>query len=240
MLSSGPGSNLILCDGVDASQRDYYRVVSPRSHAGDHYVRVASVLYMKTWASQHTRKRIMMDPLYANFVMVGKDDPKMLGQKYGKTFLSYSLNQIQSNAEHWYCLALDLKVHLVWMIDYLYEDPYLKHEKCHQQLMKALAELLQLSDPTWEVGITSTWLRRTFPVRQADNCSCGAIMQATIKHCARSFEAPFHMEKHTSSLRNNLFLEDVNSDFNELHANLETILPKERRGGRRKGSHMTS
>uniref|UniRef100_A0A803MUG9 Uncharacterized protein n=1 Tax=Chenopodium quinoa TaxID=63459 RepID=A0A803MUG9_CHEQI len=107
-----PGSNLILCDGVDASQRDYYRVVSPRSHAGDHYVRVASVLYMKTWASQHTRKRIMMDPLYA--------------------------------------------------------------------------------------------------------------------------------EKHTSSLRNNLFLEDVNSDFNELHANLETILPKERRGGRRKGSHMTS
>ncbi|XP_021760637.1 uncharacterized protein LOC110725471 [Chenopodium quinoa] len=105
--------------------------------------------------------------------------------------------------------------------------------------MKALEELLQVSDPTWEVGTTSTWVRRTFPVRQADNCSCGAIMLASIKHCARSFEAPFHMEKHTSSLRNNLFLEDVNSDLNELHANLETILPKERRCGRRTGSQMS-
>ncbi|XP_021733693.1 uncharacterized protein LOC110700456 [Chenopodium quinoa] len=245
-----PGPNLILCDGVDASQRDCYRVVSPRARVGDHYVRVASVLYTKSWASQHTRKRIMMDPSYANFVMVGKDDPKELGQKYGKTFLSYSLDQIQSvfvpvldasvkNAEHWYCLALDLKAHVVWMIDSLYEDPYLKHDKCHQQLMVALEKLLHLSEPTWEVGTTSTWLRRTFPVRQADNCSCGAIMLSSIKHCARSFEAPYHMEKHTSSLRNILFLEDVNNEFNELHANLEKILPKERRGGRRTGSQMS-
>ncbi|XP_021741208.1 uncharacterized protein LOC110707502 isoform X2 [Chenopodium quinoa] len=115
-----PGPNLILCDGIDTSQRDCYRVVSPRSRVGDHYVRMAVVLYTKTRASQHTRKRIMMDPSYANFVMIGKDDPKVLGQKYGKTFLGYPLYQIQSvfvpfldtskkNAEHWYCLALDLK-----------------------------------------------------------------------------------------------------------------------------------
>uniref|UniRef100_A0A803MEV2 Ubiquitin-like protease family profile domain-containing protein n=1 Tax=Chenopodium quinoa TaxID=63459 RepID=A0A803MEV2_CHEQI len=232
---NAPGPSIIECDGMDASQRDCYRVLSPRCRVGDQYVRMASVLYMKTW-SDHTMKRILLDPSYSmrkkfnfmHFVIQGKDELKDLGQKYDKVFLSFELMQIESvfvpvldtaqkDAEHWYCLALDLKGRQIWMIDSLYDDAYSRHEKIVTKLImiEALGVLLNISDPNWEQGTISTWVRKCFPVTQTDTCSCGAIMLAAIKHCVRSFDAAFHMEK-ISTLRQNLFLNDVNSDYNQL------------------------
>lgn len=88
-------------------------------------------------------------------------------------------------------------------------------------------------------GIVDSWLWSVFPVQQSDTCSCGALILAIVKHCARSFEAELHLDT-ISKVRKNLFLEDVNSDFNEVRATLESdILPKERRGTRRTGSQYT-
>uniref|UniRef100_A0A803LU18 Ubiquitin-like protease family profile domain-containing protein n=1 Tax=Chenopodium quinoa TaxID=63459 RepID=A0A803LU18_CHEQI len=188
------GPSIIECDGMDASQRDCYRVLSPRSRVGNQYVRMTSVLYTKTWSEQHTMKRVLLDPSYSHFVCLGQGDFKELGQKYAKFLLSFELSQIQS--------------------------------------IEALAELFQLSDPTWEEGTISTWGRDSFPVTQPDTCSCGAIMLAAIKHCVRRFDVAFHMDKiHT--LRQNLFLSDVNNDLNQMKPKLEDVLPKERRGSRR-------
>uniref|UniRef100_A0A803M0D2 Ubiquitin-like protease family profile domain-containing protein n=1 Tax=Chenopodium quinoa TaxID=63459 RepID=A0A803M0D2_CHEQI len=237
------GPSIIECDGMDASQRDCYRVLSLRSRVGNQYVRMASVLYTKTWSEQHTMKRVLLDPSYSHFVCLGQGDFKELGQKYAKFLLSFELSQIQSvfvpvldteekDAEHWFCLALDMKGQLIWMIDSMYDDAYERHEKNVNKLIEALGELFQLSDPTWEEGTISTWGRDSFPVTQPDTCSCGAIMLVAIKHCVRSFDVAFHMDKiHT--LRQNLFLSDVNNDLNQMKPKLEDVLPKERRGSRR-------
>uniref|UniRef100_A0A803M9I7 Ubiquitin-like protease family profile domain-containing protein n=1 Tax=Chenopodium quinoa TaxID=63459 RepID=A0A803M9I7_CHEQI len=218
------GPSIIECDGMNASQRDCYRVLSPRSRVGNQYVRMASVLYTKTWSEQHTMKRVLLDPSYSHFVCLGQGDFKELGQKYAKFLLSFELSQIQSvfvpvldteekDAEHWFCLALDMKGQRIWMIDSMYDDAYERHEKNVNKMIEALGELIQLSDPTWEEGTISTWGRDSFPVTQPDTCSCGAIMLAAIKHCVRSFDVAFHMDKiHT--LRHNLFLSDVNNDLN--------------------------
>uniref|UniRef100_A0A803MUT0 Ubiquitin-like protease family profile domain-containing protein n=1 Tax=Chenopodium quinoa TaxID=63459 RepID=A0A803MUT0_CHEQI len=132
-----------------------------------------------------------------------------------------------------------MKGQRIWMIDSMYDDAYERHENNVNKLIEALGELFQLSDPTWEEGTISTWGRDSFPVTQPDTCSCGAIMLAAIKHCVRSFDVAFHMDKiHT--LRQNLFLSDVNNDLNQMKPKLEDVLPKERRGSRRGGSHMTN
>uniref|UniRef100_A0A803N9N0 Ubiquitin-like protease family profile domain-containing protein n=1 Tax=Chenopodium quinoa TaxID=63459 RepID=A0A803N9N0_CHEQI len=145
----------------------------------------------------------------------------------------------QKNAEHWFCLALELKSQRIWMIDFMYDDLFCTHEAIVEILVKALEVLLQISNPMWVEGTVESWLRRVFPVQQSDTSSCGALMLATIKHCARSFEAELHLDT-IAKVRKNLFLEDVYNDFNEVRANLESdILPKERRDTRRTGSQHT-
>uniref|UniRef100_A0A803N9J7 Ubiquitin-like protease family profile domain-containing protein n=1 Tax=Chenopodium quinoa TaxID=63459 RepID=A0A803N9J7_CHEQI len=240
---NAPGPSVIECDGIDATQRDCYRVVSPRARVGDQYVRMASVLYTKTWSAQHCMKRIMLDPSYAHFVMLGKDEYKSLGKKYCKRVLSHPVFVPvllpEKNAEHWFCLALELKSHRIWMIDSMYEDPFSRHEAIVEMLLNALEELLHTSNPLWIVGTLENWVRSVYPVRQSDTCSCGPLMLATVKHCAQSFEAELHLDT-IGKVRKDLFLEDVNSDFNQIRGNLENILPKESRGHRRAGSQSTS
>uniref|UniRef100_A0A803LQK3 Ubiquitin-like protease family profile domain-containing protein n=1 Tax=Chenopodium quinoa TaxID=63459 RepID=A0A803LQK3_CHEQI len=229
------GPSIIECDGMDASQRDCYRVLSPRSRVGNQYVRMASVLYTKTWSEQHTMKRVLLDPSYSHFVCLGQGDFKELGQKLLIRFIWQQvfvpvLDTKEKDAEHWFCLALDMKGQRIWMIDSMHDDAYERHEKNVNKL--ALGELFQLSGLTWEEGTISTWGRDSFPVTQPDTCSCGAIMLVAIKHCVRSFDVAFHMDKiHT--LRKNLFLSDVNNDLNQMKPKLEDVLPKERRGSRR-------
>uniref|UniRef100_A0A803N7T1 Ubiquitin-like protease family profile domain-containing protein n=1 Tax=Chenopodium quinoa TaxID=63459 RepID=A0A803N7T1_CHEQI len=194
------GPSIIECDGMDASQRDCYRVLS--RGAG---LETSMLLIRFIWQQV--------------FVPV--------------------LDTEEKDAEHWFCLALDMKGQRIWMIDSMYDDAYERHEKNVNKLIEALGELFQLSDPTWDEGTISTWGRDSFPVTQPDTCSCGAIMLAAIKHCVRSFDVAFHMDKiHT--LRQNLFPSDVNNDLNQMKPKLEDVLPKERRGSRRGSSHMTN
>uniref|UniRef100_A0A803N3E0 Uncharacterized protein n=1 Tax=Chenopodium quinoa TaxID=63459 RepID=A0A803N3E0_CHEQI len=159
-----------------------------------------------------------------------------MGEKAKSTKLGLIEKRLLAFVKGW----RDLKnENAIWMIDSMYEDSFSTHEAIVEILVKALEVLLKISNPILVEGIVDSWLRSVFSVQQSDTCSCGALMLAIVKHCARSFEAKLHLDT-ISKVRKNLFLEDVNSDFNEVRATLESdILPKERRGTRRTSSQYT-
>lgn len=63
-----PGMVMIKCDNMEANQRDCYGVVHNKSRVSTDYVRMASVLYTKQWATKdfwNRSKRILLDPSFS-------------------------------------------------------------------------------------------------------------------------------------------------------------------------------
>ncbi|XP_021737929.1 uncharacterized protein LOC110704451 [Chenopodium quinoa] len=48
-----PWPSIIQCNDMDAKQRDCYRVVCGRARVGDQYIRMASLLYTKSWVHEY-------------------------------------------------------------------------------------------------------------------------------------------------------------------------------------------
>ncbi|XP_056683571.1 uncharacterized protein [Spinacia oleracea] len=232
---------VIACDGMDANQRDCYGVVGPKSRVSDGYVRMASVMYTKTWETEFSgrSKRIMLDPSYALRIMLKKNDHAENGWKYGKGLLNHPLSDIgklfvpvleapQDNPgeSHWWCIAFDFKAKAIWIIDSLYNDPYSQHADIISNLFHAVEVLVQLSDARWQVGQMSKWEKHTVEVLEPrDNSSCSVVMLWGIKTCASRFVSRFGVSRIINA-RTNLLLEDAQSDLNEIKSTFEQLLPK--------------